>query len=129
MASLPALYQYQTTVCNELSSGHPSSYSDSGHLEASLPLLQFCPIFLLSTFLSGKTQAQIFKVLASPGLGFRAPEAFVSPLLPGSRGSPPPLVFFFFFHLPTLLEVNTFLYVAFQLFSLYVSGQICSCSG
>ena len=40
--------------------GCPSSYSDSRNLEASLPLLQLCPISLLSTFLTGKTPAQIF---------------------------------------------------------------------
>ena len=74
----PALYQYWTQICGELSPGYPSSYSDSGNLDASLPLLQFWPISLLSTYLSGKTQAQIFKVLASPGLAFCVLEAFTT---------------------------------------------------
>ena len=47
---------------------HPSSYSDSRNLEASLPLLGFCPISLLSRV----KLVQIFKVPASPGLGFPA---------------------------------------------------------
>ena len=58
----------------------PPSYSDSKNLEASLRLLGFCPILLLSTFLSGKTLVWIFKVPVSPGLSFPAPEAFAAPL-------------------------------------------------
>ena len=60
--------------------GNPSSYCDSGNLEASLPLLGFCPISLLSTFPSGKTPVRIFKVPASPGLGFLALAAFTARL-------------------------------------------------
>ena len=73
--SAPALYQYWTSVYDELSPRHPSSFSDSGNLEASLPLLQFCPISLLSTFPSEKTLVWIFKVHTSSGLGFCSPEA------------------------------------------------------
>ena len=69
-------YRYGTVVCGEVCPGRPSSYSVSRDLDASLPLLQFCPISLLSTFKSGKAQAWIFKVLTSPGLGFCALEAF-----------------------------------------------------
>ena len=55
-----------------------TSVSDSGRMEAPLALLQFCPSSLLSTFLSGKNLAQIFKVPASPGLGFPILEAFTT---------------------------------------------------
>ena len=48
----------------------------SRNVEASLPLLRFCRISLLTTFLSGKTPAWIFKIPTSPGLGFRILEAF-----------------------------------------------------
>ena len=41
--------------CGELSPRHPSSYNHSRNLKPSLPLLQLCPISLLSTFPSGKT--------------------------------------------------------------------------
>ena len=63
---------------------------------------------------------QIFKVLASPGLGSPALEALAAPpFSPASPGAPPPRdSFLFFFPLPTLLEAETFLSVAFQLFSL-----------
>ena len=62
----------QPAVSGELSLGHPSYCSDSRNLEASLPLLWFCPIFLLSTFHYGKTPERIFKVPASPGLNIPA---------------------------------------------------------
>ena len=76
----------------------PSSYSDSGHLEASLSLLQFCVISLLSTFLSRQTSARIFKVPVSPGLGFR--RSFVAWIL-----TVPLLCFilFYFYFLPSYL--------------------------
>ena len=68
---------------------------------------------------------RIFKVPASPGLGFpvlEAPAAHLSPAPQGGGGwgvRPPPLdSFLFIFHLPTLLEAKTLLSVAFQLFSL-----------
>ena len=61
-----------------LSRGSTSSISDSGTLVAPLPLLQFCPISLLSTFQSGKNSAQIFKIPASPGLGSPVLEAFTT---------------------------------------------------
>ena len=64
-----------------------------------------------------KNPAQIFKVPAFPGLGFPVREAFIVHFSPASHRSPPLLYsFFIFFCLPTLLEVKTFLPVAFQLF-------------
>ena len=52
-SSTPALYQDWSMVCSELSPRCPSSYSDSGNLEASLSPLRLCLISLrLSTFLS-----------------------------------------------------------------------------
>ena len=60
-----------------LTPGGTFSISDSGKLEASLPLLRFCLISLLSTFLSGENLVWIFIVLAaSPGLDFPVQEAF-----------------------------------------------------
>ena len=55
--------------------GCPSSYSDPRNLEASLPLPRIGLISWLSAFPSGKTQAQLIKSPACPGLGFRAPGA------------------------------------------------------
>ena len=76
----------------------PSSYSDSGRREASLPLLQFCAISLLSTFLSRKTSPRIFKVPVSPGSGFC--RSFVAWIL-----TVPLLCFilFYFYFLPSYL--------------------------
>ena len=113
-------------VFSELSTGHLYSYCVSGNIEASLHLLQFCPISLLSTFQSGKTQAWIFNVLACSGLSFLA-LLLMALLLPGLSWFPS--LTFFFLHLLTLSEVITFLIVTFQLLSLYISGQIHKCSG
>ena len=70
--SIPALYHNLTEICNEPFPGCPYSYCVSSNIEASLPLLVFCPISLLSTFQSGKTQLWIFKVPTWPGLSFCA---------------------------------------------------------
>lgn len=66
----PALYRHLTVVCGEVFPRRPSFYSDFRNLEASVPLLGFCLISLLSTFLSGKKLARIFIVPTSPGLVF-----------------------------------------------------------
>ena len=76
----PGLYRYGTSVCSELSPRRTFSNRNSGNLEASLPLLGFCPISLLSTFPSGKNPGQIFKVPTSPGLSFPVLEALAAPL-------------------------------------------------
>ena len=55
-----------------------SSVGDSEILEAPLPLLKFHPSSWLSTFQSGKNTVRIFKVPASPGLGFPFPEALAA---------------------------------------------------
>ena len=78
--SSPALYRYCPVVCGELSPGRPYSSCDSRNLEASLPLLGFCLISMLSYFPSGKTPTWIFKDPASPVLGFPVLEAFPAPL-------------------------------------------------
>ena len=78
--SSPALYRYCPVVCGELSPGRPYSSCDSRNLEASLPLLGFCLISMLSYFPSGKTPAWIFKDPASRVLGFPVLEAFAAPL-------------------------------------------------
>ena len=67
-------------VCSELSPKHASSYNDSQNLEASLPLLQFCSVFL---FLFPEGKVLIFKVPTCPELSSYAPEAFTTSLLPG----------------------------------------------
>ena len=92
-------------VCSELSPGCPSSNSDSGNLEASLPLLRLCLISLLSTFPSRKNPVWIFKVSTSPGLGFPVPEALAAPLQPGFSQGPTPLYSFFFFSSSFLVSV------------------------
>ena len=66
---------------------------------------------------------QIFKVPASPGLGFPVLEAFAAWPQPGSSLGPLShlIIFyfvFFFSRLPTLLAARTLLFVASQLFSL-----------
>ena len=101
--SIPALYHNLTEICNEPFPGCPYSYCVSSNIEASLPLLVFCPISLLSTFQSGKTQLWIFKVPTWPGLSFCALTAFTAWLscpgfpqqgfLPVCCGSPPPPCF------------------------------------
>ena len=61
----------------------------------------------------------IFKVPSSLGLGFPFLEAFTTGLSLSPRGALPHwILLYIFFCLPTLLEVQTLLYVAFQLFSL-----------
>ena len=117
----PALYQAQYEVCGALSPGHTSSVSDLGNLEAPLPLLRFCPSSLLNAFPSGKNLVRIFKVLASPGLGFPVWRLLLPGPSPALHGALPHLIlfyFYFFFCLPTLLEAQTLLSLAFQLFSL-----------
>ena len=66
----PALYGDQS-LCGALPPGHTSSISNSGKLEAPLPLLQFCLIFLLSTFQSEKNLVRIFQCWLSPPQGSR----------------------------------------------------------
>ena len=83
--------------CGTLYLGGTSSVSDSGRLEAPLPLLWFCPSSLLSTFPSWKNPVWIFKVPASPGLGFPVPEAFTPGLSPAPRGDPSPPDSFLFY--------------------------------
>ena len=104
-------------MCGVLSPRCISFISDLGRPEESPPLQKFCLISLLSAFPSWKNLVWIFKVPASPGLGFPVLEAL--PTSPGPRRTPPPLdsFLFYFSHLPTLLEVKTLLSVAFQLFS------------
>ena len=57
---LQRFYRDQTVVCGEPSPGRPSSNSDSRKLEASLPFLEFCLIFLLNTFQSGEKSGTNF---------------------------------------------------------------------
>lgn len=69
----PALYRDWPAVCGALSPWCTSSISDSGRMEAPLPLLRFCSISLLSNFpsfsflnslsLFGTTGLHIFLVL------------------------------------------------------------------
>lgn len=92
-----ALYQDCTVICSELSPRHSSSYSDSRNLDASLPLLRFCLISLLSTFPSGKTQVRIFKVPTCLGWAFIPWRLLPFSFSPACRGSPPQLYFFFSF--------------------------------
>ena len=100
---------------------HTSSVSDPGRVEAPLPLLRFCLVSLLSMFPSGKNLVRIFKVPPSLGLGFSCAGGFhclaLACLLTGPL---PHLILFYIFCFPpsTLLEVQTLLSAAFQLFSL-----------
>ena len=77
---------------------------------------------LLSPFDLGRIWCVFSKVLASPGLGFPVLEVHTAGLNWAPHGAPPPLdsffILFYFFHLPTMLEVRTFLSVVFWLFSL-----------
>ena len=109
----PALYRDRPTVCGVLSPMCTFSISDSEKLEAS-------PISLLSTFPSGKNPVWIFKVPASPWLGFPVLEAFATCLSLTLCGALPHLILFYFifFCLPPLLETKSLLSVTFWLFSL-----------
>ena len=74
----PALYRAGPHgVWRDLPQG-TSSVSDPGKWEAPLPLLRFCPSSLVRAFLSRKNPVKIFKVPASPGLGFTVLEAFTT---------------------------------------------------
>ena len=116
-------------VCGELSPGHPYPYCVSRNIETSLALLWFCPISPLSTFQSGKalSGADFWRSwLSVVPLSFCSFPLLCLPSL-AFWGSPPPT--FPLFCRPTLSEAITFLSVAFQLFSLYISGWIHRCPG
>ena len=102
--------------CGLLSPGCTSSVSAPGNLGAPLPVLESCPSSLRAPF----HLRRFLKLLLLRGwafLSWRSLPPALARLLPGA---PPSLdsFLFIFFHLPTLLEVQTLLYVAFQLFSL-----------
>ena len=99
----PALHRDRPVVgMSPVPTPHPSFYSDSRSLGASLALLQFC---------LGK-QPQIFKVLFGPGLGFPALRLSLLCFSPAPRGTPP---LFYYFFLPSYLVRSKKLSVAFQL--------------
>ena len=91
---------YPTTVCGEFPPGRPLSYSDGGNLEASLALLQFCPISLQALFHQGKLQCRFLKFLLLQGSAFLPQKLLLLCFSSASRRSPPSLSssssFFFF---------------------------------